>query len=428
MTTADETPAQPRACTSCGATGWEYDRDACTRQVCPMRDAERSAQPAAGQIWEWLGQEQPRDRFRIESAERDAVTLIPLGLDNRPFVRVGRRNLAAEYQLVADVQPDVAPAPDGNAGGAGVYEVAARLTLAGMGEDNPGETVLTAWSGDRTFRAGVDAGRAPLLADLAEAERKMGSLRTEVASVRSDYVASVLASNAHLAKTEGRLAEAIRERDEARANQLPVGGAWETWRGWIVGGKFQRWISGTFARTTHQRSVYHYEGPIEPTPLVLPRSTSARPGSPGRRSSRLPPRSPNVADRMAGVEPYPLPDRARRSSLSTPEDDAVRVEIAKRVLIAYPDDRTLTLDQAIDELTSPDADVFVRVCAVFLAELAAVVPAGDWQLIARSETREGPITSLELPYDTRQTVDRFTLTFLYERPASAGAAEESTDG
>lgn len=44
---ADETPAQPRGCTSCAATGWEYDRDACTRQVCPMRDAERAAQPDA---------------------------------------------------------------------------------------------------------------------------------------------------------------------------------------------------------------------------------------------------------------------------------------------------------------------------------------------------------------------------------------------
>jgi hypothetical protein len=55
-----------------------------------------------GQIWEWRGTERPRQRYQVESTESDAVTLIPCDPnDRRPFVKVGHRTLAAEYDLVA---------------------------------------------------------------------------------------------------------------------------------------------------------------------------------------------------------------------------------------------------------------------------------------------------------------------------------------
>jgi hypothetical protein len=66
----------------------------------------------------------------------------------------------------------------------------------------------------------------------------------------------------------GELTALAQQLAEARAAATPEDGTWETWKGWIVGGKFQRWISGTSAQPTHQKRVYHYEGPVEPIPVL----------------------------------------------------------------------------------------------------------------------------------------------------------------
>lgn len=61
-----------------------------------------------GQIWEWRGQEAPRDRFRVEFVGPDSVAL---AVDGAPPPRLGETSrvmrvthgrLAAEYELVQD--------------------------------------------------------------------------------------------------------------------------------------------------------------------------------------------------------------------------------------------------------------------------------------------------------------------------------------
>jgi hypothetical protein len=90
-------------------------------------------------------------------------------------------------------QPDVAPGPDVDAGGAGdeVYRAAARVYW----RDNPNAERYA----DAGFRAAIDAARAQPLAELADATRL---LRT------SHEVRTALAAD---------LAQAIRELDQARA-------------------------------------------------------------------------------------------------------------------------------------------------------------------------------------------------------------------
>jgi hypothetical protein len=102
-------------------------------------------------------------------------------------------NAPAVTELIPAAQPDVAPAPDGNAGDP--YEAAAQQYTLG-----PHRTGLAS---DPKFRALVDgirdAARAPLLASI----QHVMAVADQEAAVHGE-----------------RLAEAIRERDEARAKAV----------------------------------------------------------------------------------------------------------------------------------------------------------------------------------------------------------------
>jgi hypothetical protein len=59
-----------------------------------------------GQIWEWRGQEPPRDRWRVEFVGPDtaALALLRPPPDRRPvqIKRVSLAQMATEYQLIED--------------------------------------------------------------------------------------------------------------------------------------------------------------------------------------------------------------------------------------------------------------------------------------------------------------------------------------
>lgn len=117
-------------------------------------------------------------------------------------------------------QPDAAPAPDGNAGGAGVEvyrETARRMhEVWGYVETmSPGEFELVAreYARQPGFRAAIDAARAPLVAELAEAIRE----RDEI---RADYRAAERAGTAMLAARAQERTEALRQATEATARAV----------------------------------------------------------------------------------------------------------------------------------------------------------------------------------------------------------------
>lgn len=64
---------------------------------------------SVGQVWEWLGQQQPRDRYRVEFVGVDtaALALIRRPPDSRPqeVARVTFARLAAEYRLADEIDP-----------------------------------------------------------------------------------------------------------------------------------------------------------------------------------------------------------------------------------------------------------------------------------------------------------------------------------
>lgn len=125
---------------------------------------------------------------------------------------------AGNATVERDAQPDVAPAPDGNAGGAGVevYREAARRMHEVWGyveTMSPGEFELVAreYARQPGFRAAIDAARAPLLAEIERLTRANADLGESIGARAID--------DAHAEREEmaGQLAEAIRERDVAWA-------------------------------------------------------------------------------------------------------------------------------------------------------------------------------------------------------------------
>jgi hypothetical protein len=145
--------------------------------------------------------------------------------------RCGRCGSVEHFVEDCPVQPDVAPGPDVDAGGAGdeVYLAAARLVIArgrgrsywwdqGAYDASSPESRAAYIAEGIDFRAAIDAARAPLLAELADATRLLET---------SHEVRTALAAD---------LAQAILERDVSRAiaDKLVAkmdGGRWLTQMG-----------------------------------------------------------------------------------------------------------------------------------------------------------------------------------------------------
>lgn len=95
---ADETPAQPMACDrqTCGATLAEYERDPCTRQICPLRDARPAAEAGrAGEDDVYLAAAQAYQR--LSSHHRDVHEMV-----RRPQFRASID--AARAPLLAEIE------------------------------------------------------------------------------------------------------------------------------------------------------------------------------------------------------------------------------------------------------------------------------------------------------------------------------------
>lgn len=200
MTTADQTPAQLPRVGEGGST---------------VGDGETPARPTACSTCKGEWADVCSNAFHLYEAAAPADELV-IETVTPANLEATARATGGGYRSPDIELPDVAPAPDGNAGGAGVeaYREAARRMHEVWGyveTMSPGEFELVAreYARQPGFRAAIDAARAPLVAEVERLTREVAEYELNIEDLNTKSVREI--------RRLGRdLAEAIRERDEIR--------------------------------------------------------------------------------------------------------------------------------------------------------------------------------------------------------------------